>query len=282
MNTFEVVPTPANARKLMRYSSMMNINIDPVVADLAKLEVFDTKSFYKTLPADLATLATDELRPAIEYAADCDWRCMVFAKTQYDMLSVMLLTALASGLKPITFLTSDGKSNSINAVKNFLTQANIKYQELEENFTGLTEDIVIATPGKLTHQALRALRHGICVNQSGVVATQHFQFYTDKVKESDRLVDYNMLGYEFKHLIIGMAMNTFVHRFNNDPYFRERKLEWHDTRNFIQAFPAMFPDTEFHTFFDQGSNKTLQNAGFLTITPNRLAPLLNIYTDLIK
>jgi hypothetical protein len=46
IKTYEVIPTAANARKMVRIAQIMNLNIDPVINELAELDHYDVETLW--------------------------------------------------------------------------------------------------------------------------------------------------------------------------------------------------------------------------------------------
>jgi hypothetical protein len=283
MNVLELVPTPANARRIKRLMSIMNLSVDPVVADLAELDVFDAAAAFDALPPTQRSIAASKFTSVVSYLADYNWRGMIVANDDLELLKAQLLTALVSGLRPISIVTVDSSNRKIEAITSKLNSLNIDYEVIDDRFSGLTKDVVVVSPINLTHAVLRELRKGICINQSTNICAPNYPLYPSPGQKINKLVNYELLGMEFEHLILGIAENQFEHRYSQDHYYQKKQiLHWYETKNFCNALPALHPEQNFGELFDVGNNQFIQKRGFILSAPDHFAKIIGINLDLLN
>jgi hypothetical protein len=273
IKTYDVIPTAANARKMVRIAQIMNLNIDPIINELAELDHYDVDTFRNSLPEKIRDDATPARCEFIKFAHDSNYRCIVGGLTQTETYKNMLLAALASGVKPIIFHVQDDIDRQ-RSVINFLTGLNLKYQVIDEQFHEITEDIVIVKVKNMRHNFLRVARDGIVLHHGIDVATNKF------IPENTMF----QIGMEFRRCIIGLTINQ-MSRANSQYFASSGPFKWWESQNFQDAFNALYPDSTMVKAFntDHGSTENqLLRMGFILRTPEHFAKIMNIYMDLAK
>jgi hypothetical protein len=273
IKTFEVVPTAANARKMVRIAQIMNLNIDPIINELAELDHYDVEQFRDSLPENVREDATPARCEFIKFTHDSNYRCIVGGLTQTATYKNMFLAALASGVKPIIFHVQDDVDRQ-RSVINFLNSLNYKFQVIDEQFHEIKEDIVIVKVKHMTHNFLRVARTGIVLHHGIDVATNKF------IQENTMF----QIGMEFQRCIIGLTLNQ-MSRANSQYFSTSGSFKWWESQNFQDAFNALYPESTMIKAFntDHGSTENqLLRMGFILRTPEHFAKIMNIYMDLAK
>lgn len=280
IQTFEVVPTAANARRMVRLAHVMNLTIDPVINELAELDMFDVEKFITDLPDYLKKYATLPRCAWIQHAHDWDYRCIVGTPSQTETYSAMFMAAIASEARPIVFLVQDDLDR-VRSVMNFLRDREVEYQMVDQNFNGIEKDVMVVRHSQLTNNVLREARKGILIHQ--VLDTQTFQ---NNTFTSDNFLEY--LALEFPKCIFGITTNQMT-RANGAQYLfgepNRRSFSWWESRNFQNAFGALFSDSPMSKIFNtdhSGTDNNLLRLGFILRAPEHFAKITNVYMDLLK
>jgi hypothetical protein len=292
MNVFEVIPTPANARKIKHLSSMMNIHVDSIIMELASLDIFDSKQFYESLQPATAQIAAKKFESVISYAADTNWRSFIFALDQLELNKAMLLTALASEIKPIVFVLPDHKAKSLSALINLFNDCKVDYQLVGDRFSGVNKDVLVVSPADFTSDVIKATRAGLCVACATLdtISNPIDSFFSSQNKKNlkSSRINFKLLGLDYERVLVGIAMDNTTSMYYDDKHGKNKS--WSKTREFHGAFTAIFPEHKMEMFFDtyhngmnetQGSSKFMKN-GFVLTSPDHFAPLMNINIDLLK
>jgi hypothetical protein len=280
IQTFEVVPTAANARRMVRLATIMNVSIDPVINDLAQLDMFDVEKFITDLPDNLKKYATLPRCEWIQHAHDWDYRCIVGSTGQTETYSAMFMAAIASEARPIVFLAQDDHDR-VRSIVNFLRDREVDFQMIDQNFNGIEKDVIVVRNDKLTHNVLREARKGILIHQ--VLDTQSFQ---NNMFTSDNFLEY--LALEFPKCIFGITTNQMIRANGSAFVFGEpnrRAFSWWESRNFQNAFAALFPSSPMSKIFNtdhSGTDNNLLRLGFILRSPEHFAKVTNVYMDLLK
>jgi hypothetical protein len=273
IKTYEVIPTAANARKMVRIAQIMNLNIDPVINELAELDHYDVETFRNSLQENLRDDATPTRCEFIKFAHDSNYRCIVGGLTQTETYRNMFLAARASGIAPIIFHVQDDPDRQ-RSVINFLNSYKLNYQVIDEQFHEITEDIVIVKAKNMRHNFLRVARDGIVLHHAIDTTTNRF------VPENPML----QIGMEFQRCIIGITINQ-MSRANSQYFSTSGSFKWWESQNFQDAFNALYPESTMIKAFntDHGSTENqLLRMGFILRTPEHFAKIMNIYMDLAK
>jgi hypothetical protein len=275
IKTFEVVPTAANARKMVRMANIMNLTIDPVINELAELDKFDVEAFITNLPAHIKKQASLPRCDFVTYAHDWDYRCIVTTPTQIETFNAMFLAAYASGARPIVFaVTPDG--DRIRSVTNFLRDRDIPFQFVEKDFHEVTEEVLVVPTPNLKHNVLRQVRKGVLIHQ--VIEPMQMAFG----ETQSRLLP---LAIEFPKCIFGITMNQVSRTSSSFFNTHAKNINWWETYNFVNAFNALFPNSTMIKAFNTdhgGTDNNLLRAGFMLRSPEHFAKITNIYTDLLR
>lgn len=286
MNVLEVVPSPANARKIKHLTSMMNIHVDDVVMELAKLDIFDSRSFFNSLPTAFSNIIDRKYESVVSFAADTDWRCMIMVEQSSEFYQSAFLAAKASGITPIVLVLPDRKAKAFTIMDRMLTLCNVDYQLVDDRFSGVNKDVLVVSPDKITSEVIKHTRSGIFVSLATPATSSSTLDSMFGIKQPNNpTIEYDAIGMEFQHLIIGVAMDDCTPHvyFSAD---RTKGSGWSATREFQNIFSALFPEYEMGSFFDAYQNNTnsnvLMKSGFLLTSPDRFATVLNINTDLLK
>jgi len=277
IQTYAVVPTAANARKMVRIANIMNISIDPIIADIAELDKFDVVDFIQKLPSNLNKQATLERCEFITHAHDWDYRCIVATPNQVETFNAMFLAAMASGAKPIVFAVNP-ETDRIRSVTNFLRDRGISFQFVDKDFSGVTDDVLVVTTNNMTNSVLREVRRGVLIHQ--VIEPKVVPY----MGEDSRYL--RPLALEFQKCIFGITMNQVTR--SHSSFFNSsstKDIKWWETNNFINAFTALFPDNVMIKAFNTdhfGTDNKLLQSGFILRSPEHFAKITNIHTDLLK
>lgn len=272
IQTYEVVPTAANARKMVRVAQIMNLTIDPVINELAELDQYDVDTFLNTIRGSLKQDATPARCEFLKFANDSNYRCIVGGLTQPETLKTLFIAAKASGVTPIIFHVQD--INRQRSVINFLNLYNLNHQVIDEQFHEITEDIVIVEAKNLKHNFLRVARGGILLHQAVDQSTNKFV----------QINPMATVGMEFQKCIIGITMNQLSRA--NAAYFTQNgPFKWWESQNFQDAFNALYPDSTMAKIFNTdhgGTDNQLLRLGFILRAPEHFAKIMNIYMDMAK
>jgi len=273
IHTYEVVPTAANARKMVRIAHIMNLNIDPVINDLAEFDLYDTEAFKQTLPENQQEVLTSERCAFIKYAHDNDYRCIVGGLMQLETFKNLYFAAVASGIKPIVFHVQDDNDRK-RAVINFLNSYNVKHQVIDDQFHEITEDVVVVKSNHLSHNFLRIARTGILLHQA--IDANSNKFVQVNAMES--------IALEFKHCVIGITINQ-MSRANAAYFTQTHSFKWWESQNFQDAFNALYPKSTMIKVFatdHTGTDNQLLRLGFILRSPEHFSKIMGIYMDLAK
>jgi hypothetical protein len=273
IHTYEVVPTAANARKMVRVAQIMNLTIDPIIHELAQLDFYDPAPLRSLLPESLQESLTEDRAEFIKYAHDSSYRCIVGGLTQIETFKNLYFAALASGVKPIVFHTQDDLDR-LRAIVNFLNAHEIKHQVIDAQFHEIVEDVIVVQSKHLSHNLLRIARSGIVLHQAVDLNANKFV----------QVNPIEAIGIEFKRCVIGITVNQMSRA--HAAYFAQIKgFKWWESQNFQDAFTALYPNSTMIKAFatdHTGTDNQLLKLGFILRSPEHFAKIMGIYMDLAK
>jgi hypothetical protein len=244
MTETHIVPTASNARKLLALKSMMNIEIELIVKELAELDLHDFDTFRAKLPTAAKLVCSLNYQPIIQYCADYNWRNMILASDNEELMRAMLFSALASPIRPIIIVPKEPYPELIMKWRKLLKSMDIDFQQVDDRFTTVEKDVVLCVPSLFSGEVMKLARSSMVLIEFTKRKEQLDMF--GLLPSIKGLLDTTYLGYELPHLIIGTS-----EPFNSRLLSESNNPQWYNSSQVYDALHVLYPNEKIDQYIGE-------------------------------
>jgi hypothetical protein len=246
------------------------------------LDLYDFDGFKASLPTAANLVCGLNFQSIIQYSADYDWRHVILATDNDELMKAMLFSALASPIRPVLIVPKEPYPELIMKWRKLLKSLDIDFQQVDDRFTVPEKDVILCHPKLFEGEVAKLARSSMVIlelsKRKGRV--DMFGFLPG---EKDQL-DTTYLGYEIPHLSVG-ASEPFNNRLLESALATPQPVPWYNSTALFEALSMLHPGEKIENYIGEiGDTKRFQDMllknGLVLGSRSKLVQFMGVNMDL--
>lgn len=255
--------TPANARKLLAASKVIDVDLDNRIHDIAARDLLDISNVREQLPVKMTERLDTKMLEFCQYAADFNFRILFGSESHDESLTQSLIATMASNQRVFIVCSKSKERVAVFLIKNQIKFSGVKDGQITDN----SADVVIVEEAQLTGDIIRGNRDRVVIMEPADMSpASSFHLLFGNVPNSiDPLLEFSKIIQSFYQ---SKKANNFV---------------WWDDYRVLTTITAMHTGLSVNRLLKSSVSHAhaLTAMRFTQFTPSKIAALLGVHLEFL-